>query len=120
MGYYITRKAWEDEEKREAAVSFVTYMTSDEIASQFVQHTASVLKKTPQVNEENYNSLQLKAMRMLEKSTSLTGAVQDLFEGECREPTFDGMPDIVTDKVSAHDAVEKGLKLYNAAKKAND
>ena len=116
MGYYITRKAWEDPGKREAAVSFVSYMTSDEIATKFVQHTASVLKVPPKVDTEDYNSLQLKAMKMLEQSTSLTGAVQDLFEGECREPTFDGMPDIVTGKVSAKDAVEKGLRIYNADK----
>ena len=116
MGYYITRKAWEDPEKREAAVSFVSYMTSDEIATKFVQHTASVLKVQPKVNEEDYNSLQIKAMKMLEQSTSLTGAVQDLFQGECREPTFDGMPDIVTGKVSARDAVEKGLRIYNAGR----
>lgn len=30
MGYYITRKAWEDPDKRAAAVDFVSYMTSDE------------------------------------------------------------------------------------------
>ena len=116
MGYYITKAAWEDEKTREAAVSFVSYMTSDEIASEFVQHTASVLKKVPEVNEGDYNSLQLKAMEMLKQSTSLTGAVQDLFQGECRESTFDGMPDIVTGKVSAHDAVAKGLAIYNAEK----
>ena len=28
MGYYITRKAWDDDEKRDAAVSFVSFMTS--------------------------------------------------------------------------------------------
>ena len=117
MGYYITRRAWEDEETREAAVSFVSYMTSDEIASQFVQHTASVLKNPPKVNTEDYNSLQLKAIEMIRNSTSLTGAVQDLFEGECRESTFDGMPDIVTGKVAASDAVAKGLRIYNVNKR---
>lgn len=29
-GYYITRKAWEDEEKRDAAVKFINYMTMPE------------------------------------------------------------------------------------------
>ena len=44
--------------------------------------------------------------------TSLTGAVQDLFMGDCRVSTFDGMPEIVTGKVSAEDAVLEGLNAY--------
>lgn len=113
MGYYITRKAWDDPATREAAVSFVSYMTSDEIIPKFAGHTANVLKNPPKVEEADYNSLQLKALDMLSKSTSMTGAVQDLFQGECRESTFDGMPEIVTGKVSAEDAVAEGLAIYN-------
>ena len=44
-------------------------------------------------------------MEMMSGVTSLTGAVQDLFSGECRVSTFDGMPQIVTGEVSAEDAV---------------
>ena len=113
MGYYITRKAWEDPATREAAVSFVSYMTSDEIILKFAGHTANVLKDSPEVEEADYNSLQLKALDMLSRSTSMTGAVQDLFQGDCRESMFDGMPEIVTGKVSAEDAVAEGLYLYN-------
>ena len=45
---------------------------------------------------------------------SLTPAVQDIFQGECRTSTFDGMPQIVTGKVSAEDAVKEGLEIYHA------
>lgn len=113
MGYYITTKAWEDPAKREAAVSFVSYMTSDEIVPVFAQHTASALKNAPAVDESQFNALQVKAMEMMSGVTSLTGAVQDLFMGDCRVSTFDGMPEIVTGKVDAKDAVEEGLALYN-------
>lgn len=113
MGYYITTKAWEDPAKREAAVSFVSYMTSDEIVPVFAQHTASALKNAPVVDESQFNALQVKAMEMMSGVTSLTGAVQDLFMGDCRVSTFDGMPEIVTGKVEAKDAVEEGLALYN-------
>lgn len=41
-----------------------------------------------------------------------TGAVQDNFQGECRVPTFDGMPSIVTGEVSAADAVAQGFEIY--------
>ncbi|MGI6018408.1 MAG: ABC transporter substrate-binding protein [Marvinbryantia sp.] len=109
MGYYISTAAWEDE----AAVSFVEYMTSDEMVAEFAQHTASALKTAPEVDEASFNSLQLKAMNMMSGVTSLTGAVQDLFSGECRVSTFDGMPQIVTGEVTAEDAVAEGLAIYN-------
>lgn len=114
MGYYISAAAWEDEAKREAAVDFVSYMTSDEIVAQFAQHTASALKAAPEVDETQFNSLQVKAMEMMSGVTSLTGAVQDIFNGECRVSTFDGMPQIVTGEVAAADAVAEGLETYHA------
>lgn len=113
MGYYISTAAWEDDAKREAAVSFVEHMTSDEMVAKFAQHTASALKAAPEVDESSFNSLQVKAMEMMSGVTSLTGAVQDLFNGECRVSTFDGMPQIVTGEVTAEDAVAEGLAIYN-------
>lgn len=113
MGYYITRSAWEDEATREAAVSFVSHMTSDKVVPVFAQHTASALKNAPAVDESKFNSLQIKAMEMMSECTSLTGAVQDIFAGDCRVSTFDGMPEIVTGAVSAKDAVKQGLDTYN-------
>lgn len=115
MGYYITTKAWEDPDKRAAAVSFVEYMTSDEIVPVFAQHTASALKNAPAVDESSFNPLQVKAMAMMSGVTSLTGAVQDIFQGDCRVSTFDGMPEIVTGRVSAIDAVQEGIEAYNDA-----
>lgn len=109
-GYYITQKAWEDESKREAAVKFVEYMTSDEMVGQFAQHAATALKEAPEVAD--VNSLQTIAIEMIAGTTSFTDAVQDLFNGECRVSTFDGMPQIVTGEVDAKDAVSEGLELY--------
>lgn len=112
MGYYITRKAWEDPETRTAAVSFVSYMTSDEVTPSFSQHTSNALKNPGEVDASVYNSLQRKALKMLEQATSLTGAVQDIFQGACRESTFDNMPEIVTGQVTAAEAVAEGLQIY--------
>ena len=113
MGYYITRKAWDDEAKRDAAVKFVEYMTTDDMVAKFAQHTASALKTAPAVDPAEFNSLQIKAIDMMAGVTSLTGAVQDIFNGECRTSTFEtGMPQIVTGKVTAEDAVAQGLEIY--------
>ncbi|MDD3403556.1 MAG: extracellular solute-binding protein [Hespellia sp.] len=112
MGYYISKKAWDDDAKRDAAVKFVEYMTTDDMVAKFAQHTASALKAAPEVDETQFNSLQVKAIDMMAGVTSLTGAAQDLFNGECRISTFDGMPQIVTGEVSAKDAVAEGLATY--------
>ena len=112
MGYYITAKAWDDPEKREAAVDFVNFMTSDDMIVKFAQHSANPLKDAPEVDEDALNTLQVKAIDFGAKVTSYTGAAQDLFQGECRVPTFDGMPDIVTGEISAEDAVAEGLEIY--------
>ncbi len=112
-GYYITRKAWDDPQKKAAAVDFVEYMTSDNVVPAFAQHSASALKNAPEVDETEFNELQIKAMDMMAGTTSLTGAVQDLFMGDCRVSTFDGMPEIVTGRVAAEDAVAEGLEMYH-------
>lgn len=112
MGYYITTKAWEDPATRQAAVDFVSYMTSNEVVPLFAQHSASALKEAPEVDQTVFNELQVKAIEMMAGCTSLTGAVQDLFNGECRISTFDGMPEIVTGKVDAALAVQEGLATY--------
>lgn len=113
MGYYITRSAWEDPATKEAAVSFVSYMTSDEIVPLFAQHTASALKNSPEVDQSVFNELQIKSMDMISGCTSLTAAVQDLYDGPCRASTFDGMPEIVTGAVDAAEAVQEGLDVYH-------
>ncbi|MDE6846144.1 MAG: ABC transporter substrate-binding protein [Lachnospiraceae bacterium] len=112
-GYYITRKAWEDPEKQAAAVNFVEYMTSDSVVPKFAQHAASALKNAPEVDTAEFNALQIKSMDMMAGATSLTGVLQDLFQGDCRVPTFDGMPEIVTGRVSAEEAVAEGLEIYS-------
>lgn len=112
MGYYITKKAWDNEETRDAAVKFVEYMTTDEMVAKFAQHTATALKAAPKVDPAEFNSLQIKAIDMMAGVTSLTGAVQDLYNGECRISTFDEMPLIVTGEVDAKDAVATGLAIY--------
>ena len=112
MGYYISQKAWDDETKRDSAVKFVEYMTSNEMVPKFALHTASALKEAPAVDEASFNSLQLKAIDMMSGVTSLTGAVQDLFNGPCRVSTFDEMPLIVTGEKDVKDAVAEGLAAY--------
>ena len=78
MGYYITKKAWDDPEKRAAAVDFVEYMTSDEMVSKFAGTGV----------------------------TAISPAVQDNLSEAVRKPIFGEMSSIVQGKTAAKDAVQ--------------
>lgn len=112
-GWYITQKAWEDPDKRDAAVEFVTYMTSDAVVSDFALAglSATALKDRKVTEADNFCQLQKDAVTMLENRTSMVTAVQDSLSVKCRYPLFVGMADVVTGKVSVEDALQKFLSL---------
>lgn len=110
-GYYITRKAWENPKKREAAVDFVKYMTADEVVSKFATTSPTALKNEAMKDETELTSLEKSCISMVANATGITGAVQDLVPQDCRVPIFEGMPDIVTGKIKAEDAVQQVLDL---------
>ena len=116
MGYYISRKAYEDPDKRDAAVSFVEYMTSNEIVNKFASHTTTALKNQKRRDTDSLNSLQKKAIKMMEGATSMTPALQDLYLGDCRKSTFEGMPELVTGNRDIKEAVQEGLDIYYSTK----
>ncbi len=110
MGYYITRKAWEDPEKRDAVVKFVEYMTSDEVLSTFVTTQVTALKNgaTPSVE---LNSLEQSAVDMCAGVTSLVGAVQDLLTSEARADLFANVKNIATGNMTPEEAIDSALTI---------
>ena len=110
MGYYITRKAWEDEEKRDAAVSFVSFMTSDEVVSKFSGVSATALKDGASPDVSEFNALQLSALDYTASITGICPAVQDNLSAAAREPIFADMASIVKGDVDAADAVAAVLE----------
>lgn len=112
-GWYITTKAWEDPDKREAVVEFITYMTSNEAVSDFasIAVSSTTLKDGAEYDDATFNQLQKDAVVMLDNITSISSAVQDSLSVTCRAPLFDGMPNIVTGRVSVEEAVQEFLEL---------
>ena len=109
MGYFITRKAWEDPDKRAAAVEFVSQLTSDEVLSTFV--TTEVTALVNGAKPAGLNELQQSAADANAKITGVVGAVQDTITGEAKGDLFANIQNVVTDKISAHDAVESAMRL---------
>ena len=109
MGYFITRKAWDDPEKRQSAVEFVSHMTSREVLSTFV--TTEVTALTGGVGAAESNSIQQSASRTLTQMTGMAGAVQDTISGEAKSSLFSSIPRVVTGQMEAAEAVEQAMKL---------
>ena len=109
MGYFITRKAWDDPAKREAAVEFVSQLTSDETLSTFV--TTEVTALVNGAKPSGLNPLQQSAADANANITAIAGAVQDSLTAEARGDLFANVQNVVTGKMSAQDAVASALAL---------
>ena len=109
MGYFITRKAWENPEKREAAVEFVTKLTSEEILSTFVTTEVTALK-TGAV-PAHLNALQQSAVEANAGITGFVGAVQDTIASDAKCDLFANVQSVVTGAMTAEEAVESALSL---------
>ena len=108
MGYYITKKAWDDPDKRAAAVDFVEYMTSDENVSKFAGTAVTALKNGVTASDD-LSALAKDAITFSAGTTGVSPAVQDNLSEAARAPIFGEMASIVQGKTSAEDAVQAAI-----------
>ena len=109
MGYFITRKAWDDPAKRAAAVEFVSHMTSDEVLSTFV--TTEVTALVNGAKPAGLNELQQSAADANANVTGVVGAVQDTITPECKGDLFANVQKVVTGEMTAEEAVASAIAL---------
>ena len=109
MGYFITKKAWDDPAKQAAAVDFVKHMTSDEVMSTFVTTEVTALKNG--ASPSGLNALQQSAADANGAITGVVGAVQDTITGECKTDLFGNVQNVVTGAMTAEEAVASAIKL---------
>lgn len=110
-GWYISTKCWEDEAKRDAAVSLVEKFISDETVSAFAGTATTALKNGAEIDESSLTNLEKDALAMLKDTTGITGAVQDLVTQDERAPIFDNMPQIVERQTEITDALQEMLDI---------
>lgn len=110
-GWYISRKCWEDEKKRDAAVDLIETFISDESVSKFAGTSPTALKNGVTIDESSLTSLEKDALAMLKGATAVTGAVQDLLTQDERSPIFDNMPQIVEGQTDITEAVQEVLDI---------
>jgi len=109
MGYFITKKAWDDPAKREAAVEFVQHMTSDEVMSTFVTTEVTALKNG--ASPAGLNELQQSAADANAAITGVVGAVQDTITNECKTDLFANVQNVATGAMTAEEAVNSAIAL---------
>ena len=109
MGYFITRKAWDDPAKREAAVKFVETLTSDETLSTFV--TTEVTALVNGAKPAGLTALQQTAADVNAQITGVIGAVQDTITGEAKADLFGNIQKVVSGQMTAEEAVASAIAL---------
>ncbi len=109
MGYYITRQAWEDEEKQKAAVDFVSAMTTDAVVSNFGYTAVTALKNEP-VLPSNITQLEQDAIDMIRHpDANFVGAVQDGIDSEQRAALFASVKEVMTGDKTANEIIWESL-----------
>lgn len=109
MGYFITKKAWDDPAKQAAAVEFVQHMTSDEVMSTFVTTEVTALKNG--ASPAGLNPLQQAAADANAYITGVIGPVQDAVSPECKAELFANVQRVVTGDMTAEEAVAAAIAL---------
>ena len=110
MGYSISKKAWDDPQKREACVQFITAMTTDEVVSTFGALTVTSLKNGVIASGE-LDELSLSALAMTKGCTAMVPAVQDLLNPMAREALFMDIIHIAAGDITPEQAVDACLAL---------
>lgn len=103
MGYFITRRAWDNPEIRDAAVAFVSYLTDDTVLSTFVKTEVTALENG--ANPDGLNALEQSAADTNACLTGVTGAVQDTISPDAKSILFANIQKVVTGRMTAEEAV---------------
>lgn len=111
MGYYITRRAWNDPQRRDAAVSFISFMTSDEQVNLHAGGTNVTALKAGTAPPASTNALINDALAMIKGSTGTVAAVQDNLTGEAKTLLLqDNMKHVVTGVMTPQASVDAALE----------
>ena len=98
MGFYITRAAWNDPQRREAAVSLLQALTTGEMLAKLGEpHADDILGESIQA--------------MLAGASKLCKPVGERMSPEAHETLFSGIPGIVRGDVEAAELLQKIIEM---------
>lgn len=109
MGFYITRKAWDDPDKREAAVKFVQHLTSDEIVSKFAGFSSTATKNP--VVMADAKPIQQNAIDFIASGEGFVPAAQDTWNADAKGDLFKNVQFVCAGEMTPEEAVDSFLAL---------
>ena len=108
MGYYITKKAWDNPEKQAVIVDFIKAMTTDEVVTTFGATSVTALKNGTTAPPDA-DSLVTAALAMTKGATGITPVAQDLLPQAARNALFADVKNVATGKTTAEAAIDAAL-----------
>ncbi len=112
-GFYITKKAWDDPDKREAAVKFVEAHTNKDSIQKYWESTGAIANPAAEVTApSDLNALQKSAMDYTNAATSISTPTDSRLGQEPYAVLTSNVVKISTGAVSAEDVINEALDVY--------
>lgn len=110
-GFYITRKAWEDPAKREAAVKFVMAHTSQEGVQRYWEETGAVSQAAVEVTPVEGATPFAESIAKYTSSASAIVAPTDARIGDAYKTLVAQIVKVSTGAITAEDAINEALAI---------
>ncbi|MGL5260380.1 MAG: ABC transporter substrate-binding protein [Lachnospiraceae bacterium] len=115
-GFYITRKAWNDEEKREIAVKFVMEHTKQESIQKYWENGGGVAKPASEVFlRDDMTNLELSAIEYIEKMEYICSPTDSRMDPEAYKILLDGIV-AISHGGDSRELLEQVLAIHNERK----
>lgn len=116
-GFYITKKAWEDPDKREAAVNFVMAQTSNPgIQRYWLKGGAVAVAATNVVAPEELTPLSQSAIDYVNTAETIVLPSEGRLSGEAQPILMSGAVGISTGSTAAEDIINEALTAHHERK----
>lgn len=112
-GFYITKKAWEDPDKRDAAVKFVMAHTSKEGIQKYWEATGAISKAAAKVDAiDGMTPLALSALDYAAASTSVSAPTDSRLGAEPYAILTSNAVKISTGAAKSEEVIQEALDMY--------
>jgi len=115
-GYYITKKAWDDPAKRDAAVKFVEHMTTTDLIKQFVVAASGGAPAADIGAVEGLNKLAAAGAKMAGEAKQCDSAIDGWLSKAAWDYLLGKVPVIAIGKEDAAAVVDKIIEIQNSNK----
>jgi raffinose/stachyose/melibiose transport system substrate-binding protein len=120
-GFYITKKAWDDPDKREAAVKFVEAHTCKSAVQRYWEITGAISKAAVEVDSiDGMTPMALSAMQYTNAASSVSSPTDGRLGSAAYSSLVSNIVKISVGSMSAEDAINEALEIYRNGASASE